>query len=108
MKKYHFVLIPLFLLVTTVMASTLNNVDRYIGYTIFATKTIAGYQERDGKKGTDFQGCDFGRVIIFDDNTILHCGGYGYQYAYRPDALILVKGTSFKMIVENNEYDMQR
>jgi hypothetical protein len=39
-----------------------------------------------------YTGYKFGRVIVLATNHALTCAGYGYQYAYRPDALILVKG----------------
>lgn len=82
--------------------------QRLIGFTIVASKTIAGYQDRNGKRKDDFEGCDFDRVIVFDDNKILTCAAYGYQYAYRPTAIILSNGTQFKMIVGSDVYDMRR
>jgi hypothetical protein len=81
--------------------------SRLIGYTIVASKTIAGYMDRDGRTGTDFQGCNYGRVIVFSDNTVLTCSEYNYEYSYQPTAILLVKGSSIKMIVESNIFDMQ-
>lgn len=78
------------------------------GYTVIGRKTIAGWYDDNGAKGDSFEGCDFGRVIVFDDNRILNCREYHYQYAYRPTAIILYNGASFKMIVDNTVYDMQR
>jgi hypothetical protein len=81
---------------------------QYVGYTIAGVLTITGWRDSDGT-GEDgaFKGCKFGRTIIFEGNRALKCGGYGYQYAYRPDAIILVKGQDFKMLVEGDVYDMQ-
>lgn len=103
-------LIPLLLLLiaTSAFADITNELKRFVGYTIIASKTIVGYQDENGKKDDSFEGCDFGRVIIFDDDKILTCAEYGYQYAYRPTAVIILKGSSFKMIVGNDVYDMQR
>jgi hypothetical protein len=89
--------------------------SRYVGYTIVATKTIVGYTDKNGDKKQQFDGCNFDRTIIFDDGTGLTCSSYGYQYAYRPTAVILMKsmqvnGRNFGqiiMIVESDSYDMQ-
>lgn len=107
MKKWLF---PLVLLTvnSSAFADVTSELGRYVGYTIVASKTIAGYQDRNGKKADDFEGCDFDRIIIFDDNKILTCAGYGYQYSYRPTAIILSNGSVFKMIVGNDVYDMRR
>ena len=77
-----------------------------IGYTLVARKTIAGYIDNE-KKGDDFQGCEFDRVIVFDDNTGVRCATYSYSYSYRPDAYIFANGpASMKMCVEEELYDV--
>lgn len=89
-------------------ADLAGELESYVGYTIVAVKTIAGYvDEKKGKKD-DFEGCDYGRKIIFSDGTFLACSSYGYQYAYRPKALILSNGSGFVMLVDSNSYNMQR
>src|SRR5689334_1095867 len=75
------------------MADLANALARFTGYTIVAVKTIAGYVDKNGKKSDDFEGCDYDRRIVFDDSTSLTCSSYGYQYAYRPHAVILMKST---------------
>jgi hypothetical protein len=74
----------------------------------FGVFTITGWRDTDGT-GEDgaFKGCTFRRVIVLDNNKGLTCAGYGYQYAYRPDAVVLVKDGMFKMLVEGEVYDMQ-
>ncbi len=89
------------------LADTADVLSDYIGYTIVAEKTIVGWvDERREKKGDSFEGCDYGRIIIFDDQTYLKCSDYGYQYSHRPDAIILVRSGRFVMIVEDDAYDM--
>jgi hypothetical protein len=78
----------------------------YVGWTVVAKKTIVGYVDQDGKSDSSFQGCNFYRKIVFDDQTYLTCTGYGYHYAYRPDATILHKGSSWKIIVDGESFDM--
>lgn len=107
MKK-RLLFLALFAVTTSAFADITNQLGRLVGYTIVASKAIAGYQDRDGKKADSFEGCDYDRVIIFDDNKILTCVGYGYQYSYRPTAIILSNGSSFKMVVGNDIYDMRR
>ncbi|OYY93200.1 MAG: hypothetical protein B7Y41_12815 [Hydrogenophilales bacterium 28-61-23] len=93
---------------TSAFADLTNQLGRLVGYTIIASKTISGYQDKNGKGADSFEGCDYDRVIIFDDDKILTCEAYGYQYSYRPTAIILSNGPSFKMIVGNDIYDMRR
>ena len=89
-------------------AYNINDFDDFIGYTIVAKKTIEGYVDEDGTRDDEFNGCDYDRVIIFTDNTILTCRRYRYSYAYRPKAIILSNGYNYKMIVGSYVYDMQR
>ncbi|MBP6962764.1 hypothetical protein KBB49_04470 [Candidatus Saccharibacteria bacterium] len=87
-----------------------------IGYTIVDSKTIKGWYDDSEKEEGAFKGCKHGRVIVFTDNTVLTCAEYGYQYAYRPTAIILAKQISFggkdfydyKMIIESEVYDMRK
>jgi hypothetical protein len=81
---------------------------RYAGYTIVGSFTITGWYDTgsEGKKGDSFEGCNYGRVIVLDNSKTLTCAGYSYHYAYRPDALVLVRNGNFKMIVETEEFDM--
>lgn len=107
MKK-RLLLLALLTSTTSAFADITSQLGRFVGYTIIASKTVAGYQDKNGKKSDSFEGCEYDRVIIFDDNKILTCAGYGYQYSYRPTAIILSNGSSFKMIVGNDVYDMTR
>ncbi len=102
-----------FLAALPIYAKLADDLNDLVGYTITASKTINRWY--DDKKGNDtFEGCDHGRVVVFDDNTSLTCAEYGYQYVYRPTAIILTrkitaKGKSFydvKMVVGNEIYDM--
>ena len=95
------------LLVMSGVVQAYGGLGDYVGYVIAAKKTIVGYQNSDGKRADSFEGCDFGRAIIFDDNTYLTCSGYGYQYAYRPEAVLLVRNGSWKMVVGGSTYDMR-
>ncbi len=102
------------------LAATLTHADgesileKHIGWTIVATKTIEGYRDLRKEKKDDFEGCDFDRVVFFKDGTTVTCNSYGYQYAYKPKAIILGKPvtykgqnlTIFKMVVNGNEYDV--
>lgn len=88
-------------------ADIASELSRYQGYTIAAVKTIDKWVSDDrSKSGDAFEGCDFGRYIIFDDGTYLRCNEYGYDYDYRPEAVILTKGTRVVMIVGDDSYDM--
>jgi len=95
-------------------ADLTTELSQLIGYTILDTKTIEGWQDDEGR-GDEFEGCEYGREIIFLNNESLTCSGYGYEYAYRPRAVIIGKELShkgktyydYKMIVGDNVYDMR-
>ena len=97
-------------------ADLAGKLERLVGYTILASKTIKGWYDDDEREDGAFKGCRHGRVIVFTDGTGLTCAEYGYMYAYRPTAIILGKRidvggrsfTDFKMVVEDEVYDMRR
>jgi hypothetical protein len=96
-------------------ADVADTLEQYIGYTIVASKTIDGFHDKNGKTSADFEGCDFGRKIKFDDNTTLTCSTFSYTYSYRPTAVILMKSSESQgrkfaaivMIVGDEAYDME-
>jgi hypothetical protein len=104
------------LLASPAKADLASKLRKLMGYTIVDSKTIAGWRHEAKKEEGTFDGCEHGRVIVFDDNTVLTCAEYGYQYAYRPTAIILARPRTYggktvydyKMVVENEIYDMRR
>lgn len=114
MSKSHCVAVLLVGISTLVSnpasAALADKLERLVGYTIIASKTVEAWAE-DKKKSDGFEGCSHGRVIIFTDGTALTCNTYSYSYSYRPTAVILAKkiGASydFKMVVDNDVYDME-
>jgi hypothetical protein len=81
------------------------NLDRVIGYTLVAKKTVVAFIQ-DDKREDSFSGCQFGRVLVFDDNTGVRCTGYSYNYAYRPDAYIFVNSTLIKICIEGELFEV--
>lgn len=69
-------------------------------------KAITGYVDDKGNEKSQFDRCNFGRKIMFDDRTYLTCRGYSYHYAYRPDAILLVRNNSWLMIVDDEEFEV--
>jgi hypothetical protein len=96
-------------------ADLADELDDLVGYTILASKTVDSWYE-DDEQDDSFEGCSHGRVIVFTDGTSLTYAEYGYQYAYRPTAIILGKEINyqnqtfvdFKMVVGDEVYDMRR
>lgn len=72
--------------------------------------TVTGWYDKTGqkKKGDSFEGCEHGRVIVFDDRVTLTCATYSYSYSYRPKAIILVKDNAWIMVVGSNSYSMMK
>ena len=89
-------------------ADLASQLREFVGYTVLEAKTIVGWRDADGKSGDTFEGCSAGRIIIFDDNKAATCSGFGFQRVFRPDAVILFKQGDFKMVVEDEVYDLQR
>jgi hypothetical protein len=80
------------------------DLDRVVSYTLVASKTIAGYIQDDQRKD-EFSGCEFGRILVFDDNTGVRCAGYSYQYAYRPTAYIFANSYAIKLCIDGSWFD---
>lgn len=97
-------------------ADLARKLEWLVGYVIVDSKTIKGWYDDEEREEGAFKGCKHGRKIVFADNRVLTCAEYGYQYAYRPTAIILAKEIvyqgrtfhDFKMIVEDEVYDMRR
>jgi hypothetical protein len=117
MKRPSFLVIVttcLLFAASAALADCGDELEGLVGYTIIASKTIEGYRGPGREKDDSFEGCDYDRIIIFDDGTGLRCTSYGYQYAYRPTAIIFGKRMEFqgrsvtvlKMLVEDEVYDM--
>lgn len=107
MKKALFTL-GLLAIVMPAFADLVDELNNLVGYTIIDSKIVAGHIDKNEKKEDDFEGCDYDRIIVFDDDKILTCLQYGYQYKYRPRAIILYNGINFKMVVGDEIYDMSR
>lgn len=106
--KTRFLALSLLIVSTSAFSDLANELDDLVGYTIVAKKIITGWYDDDESEEGAFKGCRYGRVIVFADNRTLTCAEYGYQYAYRPTAIILSNGSLYKMMVGGNVYDMRR
>lgn len=83
------------------------DLGRVVGFTLVAKKTIVAYIEH-GSRVDGFNGCNFDRILVFEDNTGLRCAEYNYAYAYRPDAYLFANSTSIKGCIEDEWYDLSR
>jgi len=77
-----------------------------VGYTIVAVKTAVSFKDKGKDLKDGFEGCEFDRVIVFDDNTYLVCRSYGYHYAYRPEAVLLAGQNNWKMVIDGEVFDV--
>jgi len=80
--------------------------DRVIGYTLVAQKTVVAKIE-NGKREDGFSGCSWGRILVFEDNTAVRCAEYSYSYAYRPDAFIFARASDIRICIEGDWYEAQ-
>jgi len=62
----------------------------------------------NGERADGFKGCDYGRILVFEDNTGPRCDEHNYAYAYRPDAYLFATSNSIKGCIEDEWYDLSR
>lgn len=91
---------------TTAMAEC--DLGELIGYTLIASKTVVATIKEGGQRVDQFDGYNFGWIVVFEDNTGVACTGYNYHYAYRPKAYIFGYGTSLMMCLDSNLYQVAR
>lgn len=65
---------------------------------------VAGYIDEDGGQDSSFEGCQFGRKILFDDGRYVVCHEYYYHYAYHPQVTIFQTAEGLKMAVEGDDH----
>ena len=55
----------------------------------------------------DFDGCDHGKVIAFDNGLKFKCSEYNYHYSYNPDVYILkhVQYNDYKVVIDNEKFE---
>ena len=83
------------------------DLDDLVGYTLVAKKTISGRID-DGKREDGYEGCVFGRILVFSDGTGLACADYNYSYSYMPTAYVFSNGSSLKVCVEGDLMSVTR
>ena len=99
-------ILPLLLLVGTSLPCHAScDFDQVVGYTLVAKKTVVGFIQ-DDKRGDEFSGCEFGRILVFDDNTGIRCTGYNYTYSYRPDVCLCERLPQHPGLPENEWFDV--
>ena len=106
--RTHLIALTLCVISSAAFAGLADKLGSLVGYTVIDSKTIKGWYDNEEREDGAFKGCKHGRVIVFTDNRILTCAQYGYQYAYRPTAVILSNGSQLKMVVDDEIYDMRR
>ena len=84
------------------------DISGFVGWTIVYSGTVTGYIDENGRLNEDFEGCEYDRVLIIDDDKAVTCAEYNYSYAYRPDIVILSDGYSMKACINDEVYDVRK
>lgn len=84
------------------------DVSDYVGWQIVYAGAVTGYIDEDGVEQDDFEGCEWGRVLIVDYTKAVTCNEYSYAYAYNPDIVILSNGSSMEACIDDEIYDVRR
>ena len=91
----------------TAKAGCVIDVSDYVGWQIIFAGTVTGHIDEDGREVDEFEGCDYGRVLIIDYTMAIECAEYSYSYAYHPDIVILSDGNSFVACIDDEVFDVQ-
>lgn len=100
----------IFTLVLATPASSLAckiDISRYVGWAIIYSGTVTGYIDENGQETDEFEGCEFNRVLIIDNDKVVTCAEYSYSYAYHPEIVILAKGETMKACIDDEVYDIR-
>ncbi len=100
----------IFILCTTskVYSSCEIDMSDYVGWKIIYSGTVTGYIDDNGKEKDEFEGCEYGRVLIIDYTKQITCQEYNYSYAFHPDIVIMSNGYSLKACIDDEMYDISR
>ena len=85
-----------------------EEVSRNKNWSIIHTGTVTGYRDDNGKRGDDFEGCDFDRDLIIDYSKKVTCNTYSYSYSYMPRVEVYSNGYSLKACINSTLYDVSR
>tara|TARA_R110002020_G_scaffold277225_1_gene492479 strand:- start:2251 stop:2556 length:306 start_codon:yes stop_codon:yes gene_type:complete len=68
------------------------------GYAVIDETTVKGY---------DFEGCEYDKVIAFNNGLKFKCSEYSYHYSYNPEVYILMHARhgDYKVIIDDEEFD---
>ena len=91
-----------------VLAGCEVDIADYVGWQIIYAGEVTGYLDEDGMEHDDFEGCDWGRVLIVDYTKAVKCNEYGYAYAYHPDIIILSNGSSMEACIDGEMFDIRK
>ena len=87
-------------------SSLASDLSSYVGYTIIYSGTVTGYIDEDGNRQDDFEGCEYGRRLIIDEQFQITCATYSYSYAYWPEVVILQNDSFAIAIIDGDVYDV--
>ena len=68
---------------------------RSSGWTIVYTGTVSDA----------FNGCNYNLPVPIDGGYIFVCREYNYHYAYRPDFIVLQRGSATKYVIDDEVFD---
>jgi hypothetical protein len=52
----------------------------------------------------DFEGCEFDKIIAFDNDLVFQCRTYSYTYAYKPDVTIVTRSSGYEVFIHGKKY----
>ena len=107
-KRMHYQFLSCIMLVLSITFSNMADAADLAS----ELKNLEGYLVIRSEKIDNFDGCDYGEIIQFYSGRFVTCNEYGYQYAFWPDAVILVNPIRIveefqcEMLVEDKLYDI--
>ncbi len=83
------------------------DISEFVGWEIIYAGQITGYIDEAGEIADDFDGCEWGRILIVDYDKTVTCDEYNYSYAYRPEIVVFADGYDMKACIDDEIYDLQ-
>lgn len=84
------------------------DISDYVGWQIIFEGTVTGHINDYGEMEDGFEGCEHGRVLVWDYDKSITCAEYSYSYAYHPDIVILSDGLSMEACIDDEMYEVRR
>ena len=76
----------------------------FLDYEFVFEGEVTGYVDENGEDQDSFYGCKQGRQLILDSRYRVTCKGTWYDFAFRPNIIILDNGYEWEACIDGRTY----